>query len=103
MAAAAGASIRAANTANLFDGRITIRQRQISDTRHRYRLDFPDYRVTTHEYGGGREGGEQRAQCFAPIVLATTYFRRGHLITAGFNLTRDRIGCSWNSRLKDGV
>ena len=59
MAAAAGASIRAADTANLFDERIAIRERQISDTRDHRRFGFPDYRVTSHEYGGCPEGGEQ--------------------------------------------
>ena len=59
MAAAAGASIRAADTPNLFDERIAIRERQISDTRNHRRFGFPDYRVTCDEYGGCREGGEQ--------------------------------------------
>ena len=58
MAAATGASIRAADTANLFDERIAIRERQISDARDHRRFGFPNYRVTSHEYDGCPEGGE---------------------------------------------
>jgi hypothetical protein len=59
MAAATGASIRAADTANLFDERIAIRERQVSHARDHRRFGFPDYPVTSHEYGGCPEGGEQ--------------------------------------------
>jgi hypothetical protein len=52
--------------ANLFDGWVAVRQRQISDTGPHRRLGFPDDGAAGYQYRCGRKRRPQSAHAFLP-------------------------------------